>query len=113
MKILKSIFTATLMLGSSIVSAACGGGACTDITIDKLYVDAASGTVYIGTSGDEKLLDCQALGNVYVTLVAGGLGNEGIYSTLLAAKIANKKIEQIRVLNGSVGCTVGYVVFSS
>lgn len=64
--------------------------------------------VFIGTSGDENLLDCDAKSGVYTILNMNIPGASAVYSTLLSAQMANK-IVNVRINNGSAGCNVQYV----
>jgi hypothetical protein len=112
MKFVKSIFAAAFMMASTTATAACGGGLCTDVYIEKLYIDVDTGTVNIATSGDETKLSCTAPGGIYATLHGAAKGTDRIYSTLLAAQLANKKVESIRVHDNSSNCSVAYVVLS-
>lgn len=89
--------------------AGCSGNSCSSVYVDKLYVNATSSAkIYIGTSGDESLLDCEAHANVYVTLDSSQANADKIYSTLLAAQLANKTV-RIRVDTSTAGCKVSYI----
>ena len=89
------------------VSAACVSTGCTEVYVDTLYV-SSSGTIYIGTSGDEKALACTAVSGVYATLDMADLGANAIYSTLLSAQMSDKKVF-VRTINNSTDCKVAYV----
>lgn len=92
-----------------LTNAGCGGNSCTNVYVDKLYVNAnSSELVYIGTSGDETQLDCEAHAGVYAILDSNQGNADKIYSTLLAAQLANKKV-RIRVATNTVGCKVAYI----
>lgn len=91
---MKHVFFLLIMLFPSVAVQATDGGACNPdhcggIFVDMLYVEA-SGRVYVSTSGDEKLLNCQALSGVYVTLLESSPGRDLIYSTLLTAQSTNR-----------------------
>lgn len=87
----------------------CGGNSCSNVYIDRLYVNAnSSELVYIGTSGDETQLDCEAHAGVYAILDSNQGNADKIYSTLLAAQLANKKV-RIRIDTNTVGCKVSYI----
>ncbi|MBQ4861605.1 hypothetical protein J8L98_07870 [Pseudoalteromonas sp. MMG013] len=62
---------------------------CAQVYIERRYVEA-SGTIYVGTSGDEKILNCNAVAGVYVTIPAGTLGANLLYSILLTAQREQK-----------------------
>ncbi|KZN56742.1 hypothetical protein N474_11355 [Pseudoalteromonas luteoviolacea CPMOR-2] len=81
---------------------------CGSVYIERLYVEA-SGTIYIGTSGDEKVLNCQAVAGGYATIPAGTPGADLLYSTLLAAQMSNKVITTLQVDDNKPGCVVQYV----
>lgn len=86
---------------------ACNPDHCGGVFVDMLYVEA-SGRVYIATSGDEKLLNCQAVAGVYVTLSEGSPGRDLIYSTLLTAHTTNQRLT-IQVDDNIPGCIIQYV----
>ncbi|WP_444922677.1 hypothetical protein ACJJH9_00200 (plasmid) [Microbulbifer sp. DLAB2-AF] len=75
--------------------------------VEKLYVQT-SGTVYVGTDGNESLLNCAPHAGVYSTLDMSQPGADAIYSTLLAAQMANK-IVTVRINEGSTGCLIQYI----
>ncbi|WP_218919595.1 hypothetical protein [Shewanella psychrophila] len=75
--------------------------------VETLYINA-SGIIYIGTSGDETLMSCSAVSDVYVTLKRSEPAADMIFSTLLAAQMADKKVH-IRTVDKSVGCKIAYV----
>ncbi|WP_020411143.1 hypothetical protein [Microbulbifer variabilis] len=105
---MKKLFS-ILMLSSisGVTFAECAGGQCVAVDIDKLYVTTGNIT-YVGTSGDEKLLNCSAEAGVYTTLDKNQVGADAIYATLLAAQMAGKKIN-IRIVDGSQSCSIQYV----
>lgn len=76
-------------------------------TIENLYT-TADGLIYIGTPADEKLVNCTAVSNVYLTLNPDSKNAKEVYSSLLAAYISKKKI-QLRVKEGSTKCELAYV----
>lgn len=107
---MKKIFC---LLGFGIISSIaqadfCNSDYCGDVYIDKLYV-ADSGFVYVATSADEKILNCQAESGVYLTLNPDDKGSDRIYSTLLAAQISGRKISTIQVADNSQGCRIQYI----
>ncbi|PCK05171.1 MAG: hypothetical protein COA42_18530 [Alteromonadaceae bacterium] len=94
-------------LYSSLSFSDCQPHACVDEYIEKIYTNT-NGTVYIATSGDETKLNCTPESGIYLTLLLSEPAGEAIYSTLLAAQIANKKM-LLRVNEGTSGCKVAYV----
>lgn len=102
----KFLFFATMLMSTS-VWAACGGIRCEQVYVDRLY-PSTSGSIYIGTSGDEKNLACSPNGGVYLTLSPTDPNADHIYSTLLAAQLAGKKVH-IRVSENSTGCGIVYM----
>jgi len=89
-----------------IASANCTKNGCTS-KVDTLYL-ASSGNVFIGTPDDEKLLDCDPVAGVYISLQAAHKNFEAIYSALLAAQLADKTVT-LRIVNGSSSCLINYV----
>ena len=102
--ILGVIFT----VASFMVNAECASTDCTAVYVDKLYANATSGLIYIGTSGDEKAISCSAVADVYVTLDIADTGANAIYSTLLTAQMSNKLVS-VRTIDNSSGCKIAYV----
>jgi len=92
-------------------------GACTSLActgkITELYM-TAGGTLYVGTDGDEKTLNCAAgagnggVSNVYMSLKEGDVGKNAMYSLLLTAKTTGKSVT-IRIQEGTPDCRVLYV----
>ncbi|NRD72032.1 hypothetical protein HQQ94_01990 [Shewanella sp. VB17] len=101
-----AVGTLALSLTSS-AYAACRSTGCEDVYVDILYVNA-SGIIHIGTSGDETLMSCTATSGVYATLKRSEPAADMIFSTLLAAQTANKKVH-IRTEAKSADCKVLYV----
>lgn len=106
--ILIMLFPATAVQAND--GGACNPDHCGGIFVDMLYVEA-SGRVYIATSGDEKLLNCQAVAGVYVTLSEGSPGRDLIYSTLLTAHSTNQRVT-IQVDDNIPGCIIQYVTLA-
>ena len=90
--------------------AGCTSTGCSDVTVTKLYM-TATGTLYVGTSGDEKQLACGGVSGVYMSLKEGDVGKNAMYSLLLTAKTTNKKVK-IRVADGADDCRVQYVTIN-
>lgn len=108
----RAMFLLAGLLQIGAVQAAEGGSCnpdhCAGVYVDMLYVNA-SGRVYVATSGDEKLLNCQAASGVYVTLLESSPGRDLIYSTLLTAQSTNRPLEAIQVDDNIPGCVIQYV----
>ncbi len=107
------IFTliAGLLFSTQIVAAnTCNNTGCIS-TISLLYT-TANGPVYIGTPQDEKLANCTPVKNVYFTLNTNSKNAQEIYSTLLAAYMAGKKVK-LRIIEGSSNCELSYVTLDS
>jgi hypothetical protein len=85
----------------------CAGNSCSNVYVDILYVNASS-SIYVGTSGDETLLNCEAHAGVYAILDSNHVNADKIYSTLLAAQLANKKV-RVRISEGTEGCRISYI----
>ncbi|KPZ73130.1 hypothetical protein J8L86_12590 [Shewanella sp. MMG014] len=96
-----------LIIFTPLVQANCVPHGCFGVEVEKLYIKA-SGMVYIATSGDETLMDCSAVSGVYSTLSPTDPGINRIYSTLLAAQMAGKKVS-VRTVNSSNVCQISYV----
>ena len=101
-----TIFLA-LMILSIPVCYACSPDACVNVTIDDLYVNK-NGPIYLRTSGDESQLDCTLHSNVYIVLDSAANNFDAVYSLLLSAQIADRKVA-VRIINGSNPCQVSYV----
>ncbi|QDO85857.1 hypothetical protein FM037_24600 [Shewanella psychropiezotolerans] len=96
-----------LLLISSNALATCIERGCYNVYVERLYINA-SGTVYVGTSGDETLMSCAAVSNIYSTFKTTDAGADMIFSALLAAQMADKKVS-VRTDDNSAGCTIRYV----
>ena len=102
-KILMSVLTMSTIVVSA--NAGCTATGCTG-KIDKLYM-TATGTLYVGTDGDEKQLACGGVSGVYMSLKEGDVGKNAMYSLLLTAQTTNKTVK-IRVTD-TPDCRVQYV----
>ncbi|MDF2466716.1 MAG: hypothetical protein K0Q43_4951 [Ramlibacter sp.] len=89
--------------------AECSAAGCYGVYIEELYATAEGG-VWIKTTGDETLANCTANSNVFLRLNATA-GYKDIYSTLLAAMLAEKRVS-LRVVEGSNPCAVAYVTLN-
>ena len=104
---LKLIFAIGLFLTSGAAYAACSGPICSDVLVERLYVNA-NGVVYVSTDGVETALNCTAVSGIYVTLYHTDTNFDAIYSTLLAAKLVEKTVG-IRIEDSSSDCRILYV----
>ena len=102
------ILSGVFLFITGIAYADCNPDYCANVYIDRLYIDH-KGDVFIGTSGDETQLTCEASSGLYLTLPNTHQGADKIYSTLLAAQIAGKKFTTIQVNNTEPGCIIQYV----
>jgi hypothetical protein len=103
-----SILFMLFLMSTTAVAGVCVPDHCADVYIEKLYVES-TGTIYIGTSGDEKVLNCSATSGVYVTIPAGTPGASLLYTTLLTAQTTNKRISIIQVDDNIAGCVIQYI----
>lgn len=67
-----------------------------------------SGGALVRTDLDESTLNCTLDQGVFMTLKKSHANYDAVFSTLLSHYMAGKKI-QIRIIENSVGCEVGYV----
>ena len=112
-KLRKNILIAALISSSFtsfIAAAGCTENGCLS-KVDTLYM-SGNGNIFIGTTDDEKLLDCDAVSDVYITLKPTHKNFEPIYSALLATQLADKEI-YLRILNGSDSCELSYASLKS
>ncbi|MCH2157279.1 MAG: hypothetical protein MK096_00675 [Oleiphilaceae bacterium] len=104
---MKKLFV-LLLLFSGFTQADCEGTSCSNVYVDMLYA-RAYGDVSIGTSGTETGLTCSPKSDVYLRLLYSDVSSDLVYSTLLAAQMANKLVN-IKVAADSTGeCKVLYV----
>jgi hypothetical protein len=68
----------------------------------------ATGTLYVGTDGDETKLTCGGVSGVYMSLKEGDVGKNAMYSLLLTAKTTGKAVS-IKIVEGSPTCKVQYI----
>jgi hypothetical protein len=104
----KFILTMMAFYFSCSIHAQCIPDHCGGVYVERLYVES-SGTIYIGTSGDESKLNCQAVAGVYVTIPPTHKGAQALYSMLLTAQAANKVLSTIQVDDNQPGCIVQYI----
>ena len=105
-KLLVSVITAGAL--STGAYADCSGGACSNITVDYLMA-LNSGTIVVGTSGDESGLSCAANGGKYMYIGANVAGKNAMYSALLTAQTTKKQIT-IRTNDSSSECNIAYIM---
>lgn len=86
---------------------ACSANGCYNVTVDLLYI-ADNGDIYIGTSGDESLLECTSPGDYLLTINTSVPSKNAMYSALLTAQTTNKKVF-IRAHNSSPVCEIAYI----
>lgn len=87
--------------------ATCSAHRCENVDVDRIYIKK-DGEVFVGTSGDEKLLNCSAVSGVYATFSLVDPGGQAYYSALLAAQMAGKKVG-IRIVENSNNCSIQYI----
>lgn len=98
-----------LAICSTPSKAICESNSCWDVKIENLYVTAQS-NIIVTTSGDESVLPCSGTDGKYVTLNTEHKNSDYIYSTLLAARTADKSV-QIVVYPGSEGCIIDRIEY--
>ena len=111
---MKKVLLSALALGfmGSSAYAACDTVSCVG-KITELYM-TAGGTLYVGTDGDEKALNCAGgagnggVSGVYMSLKEGDVGKNAMYSLLLTAKTTEKPVT-VRIQEGTADCRVLYV----
>lgn len=111
---MKKILFMALSIGIATVAAeaACNADSCKG-KITTLYM-TNTGTLYVGTDGNEKALNCAGgagkggVSGVYMSLKEGDVGKNAMYSLLLTAKTTGKVVT-IRVQTGTPDCRVLYV----
>jgi len=111
---MKKIIMGTLAIASivTMANASCTATGCTG-KITKLYM-TNTGTLYVGTDGNEKALNCAGgagnggVSNVYMSLKEGDVGKNAMYSLLLTAKTTGQPVS-VRVQTGTADCRVLYV----
>ncbi|WP_138552375.1 hypothetical protein [Pseudoalteromonas rubra] len=109
MKSFKSLLLSLLCFSSfAAFAGVCVPDHCSNVYIERLYVEA-SGKIFIGTSGDEKILNCNAASGVYEIIPAGTPGADLLYSTLLTAQTTNSPIGVLQVDDNLPGCVVQYI----
>jgi len=112
-KMKKTLFIAIAMgMIPFTAQAGCAATGCAG-KITKLYV-TNTGTLYVGTDGNEKALNCAGgagnggVSGVYMSLKQENVGKNAMYSLLLTARTTGKPVT-IRVQTGSPDCRILYV----
>lgn len=106
----KSVMAASLaclaaLSWSSATVAECSDRFCVG-QVQRLYM-ASDGNLRIASDGDETLLNCTAVGGVYMTLQADDPNFNRKYALLLTAYSLKQEVG-IRIINGSSNCAVSY-----
>ena len=83
-------------------------GWCDDVKITRLYAHS-NGNIYIGTSGDEKRLNCTPVNGEDIQLSGTSPMAEILYSTLLTAKINDLTVGRIRIDPSESDCQIAYM----
>jgi hypothetical protein len=109
-RIARVIGTIFALVFGSIAAAECTATGCWDVYVEELYPEATGG-IWIRTSGSETLANCTPDSGVYLRLTNAQAGYREIFSTLLAAQLADKKVS-IRINPGSNPCSVAYVTLN-
>lgn len=100
------VLTTTLLITNYSHSDGCSSTECVGL-IENIYIQA-NGEIYIGTPHDEKLANCSPVSGALLTLDTNDNNAKEIYSTLLAAYMADKKVK-IRITESSPNCKIQYV----
>jgi len=106
----KIAFTLVLLFSAINVNAECTANGCNADQADpikRIYL-AADGVIYVEAPLGKENLDCTLAEGRYMALKSSHLLFNEIYSTLLSAVIANKKLF-VRIKNGSANCEIAYV----
>jgi len=108
---MKKLMMIVALLGFTVnVQAECAGELCHDVMVTSIMT-LGSGTILIGTSGDESKLECKALGDKYLT-VHYNIGSPSVHAALLHAQ-TTKKIVSLRLRSTLHECALAYVLTKS
>lgn len=104
----KAFLGVFLYIASTAIASAdyCTSWGCIGL-VSELYT-AADGDILVATPLNEGLVNCTPMFAGYFVLADGAKNKGHVYSTLLAANIANRKV-QIKVVEGSPVCEIDYV----
>lgn len=100
------IIFACVMTFATASFADCNPISCSGVYVDMLYVKA-EGEHRVATSGDERLLNCNAVSDVYVTLPKSE-NEDVLISTLMTAQATDRKVT-VRIRENTNNCEVIYV----
>ena len=105
---MKKLLSIAIAIGfiSTGVQASCNSTSCTG-KVTKIYM-TADGTLYVGTDGNERSLNCTAPGGIYVSLSNTDPGKNAMYSLLLTAQTTGTPVT-IRIQENSPTCRILYV----
>ena len=101
-----AIVAAIISLAPSAVFAGCYPSACDEVPKDILVW--RDGTVSVYFNSDVSALDCTPRTDQGVQINSSDNGRDGMLSTLISAKLANRDA-YVRIVNGSNPCEVLYV----
>ncbi|MGP0171774.1 hypothetical protein ACSVIJ_07810 [Pseudomonas sp. NCHU5208] len=104
----KWVLGVSVLAFAEMAYSACSSVMCQNVYVERLNPNA-NGKVYVATSGDETQLNCSAVSQVYLTFDLSEPAGNVFYSTLLAAQISDRKVS-LRIVDGSQGCTVTYIM---
>ena len=96
-----------LLFCATAAAANCVSVRCNDVYVERLFV-RANGLISVGTSGTETGLSCTPFNTDYLTLDPQGANADAIYSAILAAQLADKRVT-FRMDDGSPNCTIQYI----
>lgn len=102
----KFFISALLFVFATPLFADCSTKYCSGVYVDLLYVKA-SGEHVLGTSGDERLLNCNAVSDVYVTIPKSE-NEDVLISTLMTAQATGRKV-LVRIRENTSNCEVIYI----
>ena len=101
-----AMFAALISSAPSVVLAACYPSACDEVPKDILVW--RDGTVSVYFNSNVSALDCTPRTDQGVQINSSDNGRDGMLSTLISTKLANRNA-YVRIVNGSSPCEVLYV----
>ena len=107
MRLMWCVAFVLLLLSNAPAFADCSANACGTVHVERLYVNA-EGLIYVATSGTETSLSCTPVSGKYLTLVTTATNADEVFSTLLAAQLADKQVT-IRIVTSSSNCSIAYI----
>ncbi len=90
--------------------AGCSAIACNGI-VEKIYT-RTDGVTFLKIAGDRSLANCTLSAGAYFTLPADVPGGRNILAIAIAAQAAGRELN-VRIIEGSTGCTVSYATLDS